>query len=703
MENEIDEDELAAILAEDDQQEEIEEILHEQSTSNVSFAKQADRMTPDQLIELTYSLVDISLPTTTATTTEKLSTYKLSDKDMGELFESKKTSNSTQPTKKSISSTLSTGLTTQSTITPSVYIDPTTHIRIGTLNYTPAEIKTKLTSTKFIRLSEIDKQPPPMPSEWCTMAVLAHKSDVKQASNGSTYSIWRITDFKVTINMFLFGDAHQSLWKTTLSSVILIYDGDTKKPGQLSIKHERNLCNLGSNPDLGQCKAKTKSGEQCKILIDRHSCEYCVTHAHQIHKSGQRNNNNNNNNKFNAGNMSRMNLQSTGSYVPQKFASIGSATGGGGSSWSRNSPKTMVKKTNDSAKTNGNELNNKEKSMLVMLGIEDDPLVCVRSQDAKGLSDSMADIRELYHAKQAAGKLKRVTYDETKHRDEVDTSKQIRSYPMPAEETLPSEQQKPDLSKILPLKPTNSTAISKKTSLPKQFVDLTKTASSDAINSAKQRAIDILKQRLAQKQVAPNKGQSLISADLTSPSSKRSIIDSDTSNLSPKRLKVSNTDDSIDSKQRFTDIMNMKSSHADLYSQMTLDEIFERYKKKENIEEKLLQVMERDIKVVVCRQCHYTSYKQSVLCKQKQHYVKICEVKQKFFECIECHKRIFTWSQYPVENCTNCHSLKGFRRTALIRERHGAKFDDEILVLRGEEEKFLNSFASYEKLPSVID
>lgn len=155
--------------------------------------------------------------------------------------------------------------------------------------------------------------------------------------------------------------------------------------------------------------------------------------------------------------------------------------------------------------------------------------------------------------------------------------------------------------------------------------------------------------------------------------------------------------------KRFIDIMNMKSSHSDLYNQMSLDAIVERYKKKENIEEKLLQVMERDIKVVVCRQCHYTAYKQSILCKQKQHFVKICDVKQRFFECVECHKRVFTWSQYPVENCTNCHSLKGYRRTALIRERHGAKFEDEILLLRGEEEKFLNSFASYEKLPGVID
>ena len=260
-------------------------------------------------------------------------------------------------------------------------MDPSTHIRIGSLNYTPSEIKSKLTSTKFIRLSEIDKQPPPMPSEWCTMAVLAHKSDVKQASNGSTYSIWRITDFKVTMNLFLFGDAHQNLWKTTLSSVLLVYDGDSKKSGQLSIKYERNVSILGSNPDLGQCKAKAKSGEQCKILVDRHACEFCVTHAHQIHKSTQRSTTNNN--KFNAANMSRMNLQSTGSYVPQKFAAIGSSVGAS-SSWSNQSSKSTMKKSNESNKTQGNQLNNKEKSMLVMLGIEDDPLICVRSDDTKG-------------------------------------------------------------------------------------------------------------------------------------------------------------------------------------------------------------------------------------------------------------------------------------------------------------------------------
>lgn len=49
-----------------------------------------------------------------------------------------------------------------------------------------------------------------------------------------------------------------------------------------------------------------------------------------------------------------------------------------------------------------------------------------------GVGESIADIRELYQAKQAAAKTKRMVFDETKHRDEVDTSTQIRSYPMAA-------------------------------------------------------------------------------------------------------------------------------------------------------------------------------------------------------------------------------------------------------------------------------
>jgi hypothetical protein len=78
MENEIDDDELAAILAEDEHEEEEEKEL--------SFAEQAETMTSEQLVQLTCSLID--KPTTTS---KKTSTYKFSDTDMGDLFGSKTT------------------------------------------------------------------------------------------------------------------------------------------------------------------------------------------------------------------------------------------------------------------------------------------------------------------------------------------------------------------------------------------------------------------------------------------------------------------------------------------------------------------------------------------------------------------------------------------------------------------------------------
>jgi hypothetical protein len=69
MENEIDDDALAAMLAEDDQDEEL--------ISQLSFIEQTESITPDQPVDE---------PTPTV---PKSPTYKFSDADMGDLFGSK--------------------------------------------------------------------------------------------------------------------------------------------------------------------------------------------------------------------------------------------------------------------------------------------------------------------------------------------------------------------------------------------------------------------------------------------------------------------------------------------------------------------------------------------------------------------------------------------------------------------------------------
>ena len=153
----------------------------------------------------------------------------------------------------------------------------------------------------------------------------------------------------------------------------------------------------------------------------------------------------------------------------------------------------------------------------------------------------MADVRELYQAKQAAAKTKRTTFDETKHRDEVNMSNQIRSYPMTASispERSVKESPIVEKGNLLHVSFLND-EIFLLVSSPKQFVDLNKSASAEAINNAKQRAIDILKQRLAQKQITPVQDQSLIVVNASSASPKRSHAGV-AQGTSSKHLKVSN-------------------------------------------------------------------------------------------------------------------------------------------------------------------
>ena len=123
-------------------------------------------------------------------------------------------------------------------------------------------------------------------------------------------------------------------------------------------------------------------------------------------------------------------------------------------------------------------------------------------------------------------------------------SKQVtRTYPIST--SISSQRQVKDAPITKPMNLPNSKFIIKSSS--EQFVDLTKTTNGN--NDAKKRAVNILKQRLAEKHITPIKGQSLVSADATS-SRKRPCSDSN-SNLASKRLKIFNSNHNPVDKKRF--------------------------------------------------------------------------------------------------------------------------------------------------------
>lgn len=143
------------------------------------------------------------------------------------------------------------------------------------------------------------------------------------------------------------------------------------------------------------------------------------------------------------------------------------------------------------------------------------------------------------------------------------------------------------------------------------------------------------------------------------------------------------------------------------------EEYFNYLEKKENIEEKMASIKELRVNVVQCRevcliaynictcmpnstfhvfvQCNYTAESQSELCRKEQHHICRFKATKRCFQCKGCHERCFTYNApFPVESCRKC-GARTFDSTSFYRERKGPKLPTEQLLLRGEEEKFLNS------------
>ena len=98
-------------------------------------------------------------------------------------------------------------------------------------------------------------------------------------------------------------------------------------------------------------------------------------------------------------------------------------------------------------------------------------------------------------------------------------------------------------------------------------------------------------------------------------------------------------------------------------------------------------------RVVTCHICNYTAYKQSELCKQSNHLIKVTKAKKRFFECKNCKKRTQSFDRLPKYSCSNC---KGFSwiRTGMMREKKGPTLENEQLVIRGHEESHIGAVHS---------
>ncbi|KIH45412.1 Mcm10 replication factor [Ancylostoma duodenale] len=97
----------------------------------------------------------------------------------------------------------------------------------------------------------------------------------------------------------------------------------------------------------------------------------------------------------------------------------------------------------------------------------------------------------------------------------------------------------------------------------------------------------------------------------------------------------------------------------------------------------------KDVKVVTCKKCDYTAQKQSELCKSEGHTVKYTTAEKRFFKCGACHKRTVVFSMLPTKPCKHCAANEWVR--VAMKDERKVKLENEQLLLRGEERKFVNA------------
>lgn len=127
--------------------------------------------------------------------------------------------------------------------------------------------------------------------DWVIAGALVSKSPVKNTKKGDAFSTWKLSDLRgeiKTISIFLFREAHKSLWKTAEGMCLAVLNPTVfeRKAGSsdvacLSIDTSQKVMILGQSKDLGTCRATKKNGDKCTSVVNITDCDYCVFHVKQ--------------------------------------------------------------------------------------------------------------------------------------------------------------------------------------------------------------------------------------------------------------------------------------------------------------------------------------------------------------------------------------------------------------------------------------
>lgn len=180
----------------------------------------------------------------------------------------------------------------QSKIT-AVYTDPVFGLRMINPLISSTLLQERMNGRKAVPFSGLafHIERGDLAKDWVIAGALVTKQPVRNTKKGDPYSTWRLSDLRgemKTATVFLFKEAHKSLWKTAegmcmavLNPTIFEKRAGSNDAACLSIDTSQKVMILGQSKDLGTCRATKKNGDKCTALVNLTDCDYCVFHVKQ--------------------------------------------------------------------------------------------------------------------------------------------------------------------------------------------------------------------------------------------------------------------------------------------------------------------------------------------------------------------------------------------------------------------------------------
>ncbi|KAH9503642.1 minichromosome maintenance- protein [Bulinus truncatus] len=631
-----------------------------------------------------------------------------------------------------------------------IYVEEFSKIRIVNPLISSSLMRMRMEGRKLISSSRIHLKlkTPDLQGDWVTIAVVVGKTDSKASSTGKPYCIWKLNDLEDLdncVSFFLFGEVHKHLWKTEVGTVIGVLnpsimesmEKNNSEPA-FTIKNPNQLMIMGRSKDLGWCIARTKSGNKCVKFINKKFGDFCSFHVAAEYRktSAQR--------LELHGSVSGMRPKS---FEKKVFAKDCAYIYGGN---------TYVPNSSQKGKKNGVTLNKLQHALLnkgkhqkinTLTINEIKPEPASAKTNGKIQDDKDAIFMDLISVP-SPGSMNLVAFLKKNENKPVATSTPlpnrtvesitakdlIKQHQQAMQQKLAEKKKKASELLLASSQVSSPTATLKNVAdplkeVPKlgkgfysgQQISLDVNVKTSVADRTKLKALAAIRSKGGLKGEDPNAVRKTEGVDMEK-IKKRLCEDNERSpaatddhpNTSaggqkltepPKKKArlLGNVDLNSD---EVKSILKAKSKHKGALAEAEAEReevYFKELEKKEKLEEKMQSVTSIEIKVVTCKQCLYTAQSALDSCKKENHTLVSSKAKKRFFMCKKCkHRTSVIGGKFPTEACSKCGTL-AYEKTSMYKIRTGPKLESEVLNIRGDEIKFINSLEQKVFLNTVID